>query len=143
VRTTLNELRIAYTGNIRGPGRVADSGSSTTAGGIITTNYVGVPTSWTVEQAPDLIRRAGAATRPVYAVYVIDPVDDRLVHVVSLRELVIAAPAARVIDVRTRREDMSRRPGVLATGEGDPQPTEGVPLERDRRRDLLELDRRV
>jgi len=82
----------------------------TTAGGIMTTNYVSVPTSWTVEQTLDLIRRAGAAPRPVYAVYVIDPAEDRLVHVVSLRELVIAAPAARVIDVGTRRRVLSVTP---------------------------------
>src|SRR2546425_3584815 len=31
--------------------------------------------------------------RPVYAVYVLDPVDRRLVHVVTLRELVLADPA--------------------------------------------------
>jgi magnesium transporter len=79
----------------------------TTAGGLMTTNYVSVPASWTVERTLDLIRSAGAAPRPVYAVYVVDPVDDRLVHVVSLRELVIAAPFARVIDVGTRQRVLS------------------------------------
>jgi len=80
------------------------------AGSIMTTNYVSVPASWTVEQTLGLIRSAGAAPRPVYAVYVIDPVEHRLVHVVSLRELVISAPPARVIDVGTRRRVLSVTP---------------------------------
>src|SRR5919204_686298 len=61
-----------------------------TAGGIMTTEYVSVPTTWTVEQALDHIANVGRAKETVYAIYVVDPADHRLVHVVSLRQLVLA-----------------------------------------------------
>ncbi|HSR26219.1 MAG TPA: magnesium transporter, partial [Candidatus Eisenbacteria bacterium] len=66
--------------------------SPTTAGGIMTTEHVEASATWTVERVLTQIRSAGDPRRPVYAVYVLDPVDRRLVHVVTLRELVLADP---------------------------------------------------
>jgi len=51
---------------------------------------VEAPASWTVERTLTHIRAAGHPQRPVYAVYVIDPDDRRLIHVVTLRELILA-----------------------------------------------------
>jgi magnesium transporter len=65
-----------------------------TAGSLMTTDYLSVPMTWTAGQTLDRIRTSGSAPRPVYAIYVVDPEDNRLVHVVSLRELVMAAPTA-------------------------------------------------
>jgi magnesium transporter len=69
------------------------------AGGIMTTEYVHVPATWTVEQTLAHISEVGRAKETVYAVYVLDPEDGRLVHVVSLRELMVSERAARVVDV--------------------------------------------
>jgi len=66
----------------------------TTAGGIMTTDYVSMPPTWTVGEALSHIAQVGRR-RPVYAIYVLDPDDHRLVHVVSLRELVVTDRTAR------------------------------------------------
>jgi magnesium transporter len=78
--------------------------SPTTAGGIMTTEHVQAPTTWTVERTLAHIRAAGHPERPVYAVYVLDPVDRRLVHVVTLRELVLADPSRTLLEVGDRRQ---------------------------------------
>jgi len=80
--------------------------SPTTAGGIMTTEHVEALSTWTVERALTLIRSGGYPHRPVYAVYVLDPVERRLVHMVTLRELVMADPT------RTLREVGARHPPI-------------------------------
>jgi magnesium transporter len=89
------------------------------AGGIMTTEFLSVPTTWTVEEALQLIRRVGGAKETVYAVYVVDPASGALRHVVSLRELMLSERTRRVVEVasarkvltvapRTDREDVAR-----------------------------------
>jgi magnesium transporter len=75
----------------------------TTAGGIMTTEHVEASATWTVGRTLSHIRAAGHPQRPVYAVYVLDPVDRRLVHVVTLRELVLADPDRTLLEVGDRR----------------------------------------
>jgi magnesium transporter len=74
----------------------------TTAGGIMTTEHVEALATWTVERALAQIRSGGQPRRPVYAVYVLDPVDRRLVHTVTLRELVLADPTRTLLEVGDR-----------------------------------------
>ena len=89
------------------------------AGGIMTTEFLTVPTTWTVDETLQLIRRVGGAKETVYAVYVIDPETGTLRHVVSLRELILSERTRRVDQVgstrkmltvspRTDREDVAR-----------------------------------
>ena len=89
------------------------------AGGIMTTEFLSVPTTWTVEEALQLIRRVGGAKETVYAVYVVDPASGALRHVVSLRELMLSERSRHVVEVastrkvltvspRTDREDVAR-----------------------------------
>ena len=59
-----------------------------TAGSIMTTEYVSIPSTWTVGEALSHIAQVGRR-KPVYAIYVLNPDDRRLVHVVSLRDLVL------------------------------------------------------
>jgi magnesium transporter len=80
------------------------------AGGIMTTEFVGVPATWTVEQTLNYIGEVGRAKETVYAVYVLDPKDTRLVHVVSLRELMTANRQAVVMNVGDLRKPLSVRP---------------------------------
>jgi magnesium transporter len=90
----------------------------TTAGGIMTTDYVSIPPTWTVAEALNHIAQVGRR-KPVYAIYVLGPDDRRLVHVISLRELVVADRTAQVMDIgehrgvlkvtpTTDREDVAR-----------------------------------
>jgi len=80
---------------------------ATTAGGIMTTEHVEAPATWTVERTLMHIRAAGHPQRPVYAVYVLDPVDRRLVHVVTLRELILADPTRTLLEVGDRRQPIT------------------------------------
>ena len=84
----------------------------TSAGGIMTTEFVGLPGSWTVDEALQHVSRVGGAKETVYAIYVLEPATQRLTHVVSLRELISANRARRVADVGDTRKPISVSPLV-------------------------------
>jgi magnesium transporter len=79
----------------------------TSAGGIMTTEFMSVPADWTVEQVLADVRKVAREKETVYAIYVVDPKDGRLVHVVSLRDLLVAEPGAGVLDVGKRRPPLT------------------------------------
>jgi magnesium transporter len=81
-----------------------------TAGGIMTTEFVSVPADWTVVRVLDQIRRVAREKETVYAVYVVDR-EGRLVHVVSLRDLLVAAPETPILDVGPRRAPLAVHAG--------------------------------
>jgi len=83
-----------------------------TAGGIMTTEFVSVPTSWTVEQTLQHISRVGRAKETVYTIYGIDPDKHTLVHVVSLRDLMLADRGKAVVEVGNRRKPLSVAPST-------------------------------
>src|SRR5712664_2699547 len=78
-----------------------------TAGSIMTTEFVSVPATNTVQQTPDYIRRVESTRETVYAIYVLDPATKKLVQSISLRRLIIGEPHAPVLSVA--------RPGRLIT----------------------------
>jgi magnesium transporter len=78
-----------------------------TAGGIMTTEYVSVSSDWTVGQALVLISEVGGRKETVYAIYIVDPATQALVHVVSLRELLTAPREENVLDVGSRRPPLT------------------------------------
>jgi len=80
-----------------------------TAGGIMTTEFLSVPADWTVERALAHIRRVARDKETVYAVYVVDPQDGRLLHVVSLRDLLLAEPGDMVLETGKRRPPLTVR----------------------------------
>ena len=80
------------------------------AGGIMTTEFVSMPATWTVDQALSNIREVGGTKETVYTTFVLDPESQRLVHVVSLRQLMLADRQAHVMDVGDRRTPLSVRP---------------------------------
>ena len=63
---------------------------ATSAGGIMTTEFVAVPAEWTAERVKAYISAVGEAKETVYAIYVHEPATQRLLHVVSLREVALA-----------------------------------------------------
>ncbi len=64
----------------------------TSAGGIMTTEFVSVPTTCTAAEVLRLIGEVGSAKETVYAIYVLSQPEQRLVRVISLREVVMAPP---------------------------------------------------
>jgi magnesium transporter len=75
-----------------------------TAGSFMTTEFVSVPTSFTVAETLEHIRKVEAASETVYAILVLDPKTRRLVHVVTLRQLIIGDPKQLITDVGADRE---------------------------------------
>jgi magnesium transporter len=82
----------------------------TSAGGIMTTEFVGVPATWNIEQVKTYIREVGQAKETVYAIYVLDPKDQRLRRVVSLKEVLLADPGTPVLEVGETRKPITVRP---------------------------------
>ncbi|PYO49173.1 MAG: magnesium transporter [Gemmatimonadetes bacterium] len=78
-----------------------------TAGGIMTTEFASVPSDWTVGRALMLISEVGGRKETVYAIYIVDPATQELVHVVSLRELLTAHRDDNVLDVGRRRPPLT------------------------------------
>lgn len=73
-----------------------------TAGRIMTPDYITLHESMTVQEALERIRRTGLDKETIYTCYVTD--DSRhLTGVVTLRELVLAAPEAKVAEIMSRR----------------------------------------
>ncbi|WP_035713546.1 magnesium transporter [Azorhizobium doebereinerae] len=70
-----------------------------TAGGLMTTEFVTVPASWTVQQTLDHIRLVERTRETIYAIYVLDPVTRRLLHIVTLRRLISGEPGAPIASV--------------------------------------------
>ncbi|HSQ30647.1 MAG TPA: magnesium transporter [Gemmatimonadaceae bacterium] len=80
-----------------------------TAGGIMTTEVLTVPLDWSVGQTLDYITRVARSKETVYVVYVVDD-DERLVGVVSLRQLMLADRNANVRDAGDRRAPITLAP---------------------------------
>ncbi len=83
-----------------------------TAGGIMTTEFVSVPTTWTVDQTLQHISKVGRAKETVYTIYGVDPDKHTLVHVVSLRDLMMADRAKPVGEVGNRRKPLAVSPAT-------------------------------
>ncbi|SHF33651.1 magnesium transporter [Desulforamulus putei] len=73
-----------------------------TAGGIMTTEYVSLKEDITVARAIDHLRQVGSEVETIYYVYSINE-NAELTGVISLRELIMAPPDARLEQVVTRR----------------------------------------
>jgi CBS domain-containing protein len=72
-----------------------------TAGGLMTTEFVSVRADMTCQETIEHLRRLAPKAETVYYVYVVDD-DERLVGVLSLRDLIVADPTAKVSDVMVR-----------------------------------------
>ena len=78
-----------------------------TAGGIMTTEFVSVPASWTVDQVLTHVSNVGRTKETIYTIYVLDPASQKLVHAVSLRDLMVADRASLVTAIGNRRKPLS------------------------------------
>ena len=71
------------------------------AGGIMTTEFVAVPAHLTAAETIDMLRQLEPNAETIYYVYVTDD-DGRLAGVLSLRDLIVAAPSTFIGDVMIR-----------------------------------------
>jgi CBS domain-containing protein len=69
-----------------------------TAGGMMTTEFVTIASSLTCGQAIDRLREMEPDAETIYYVYVVDD-DERLVGVLSLRDLIVARPSTPISKV--------------------------------------------
>jgi len=69
-----------------------------TAGGIMTTEFVAVPRTLTAGQTIDRLRELEPNAETIYYVYVVDD-EERLVGVLSLRDLIVAKPGRRIAEI--------------------------------------------
>jgi magnesium transporter len=68
------------------------------AGGLMTPEFVSLAAGMTVERALDFLREASPDAETIYYLYVVDR-DRRLKGVLSLRELIVAAPSTRIGEI--------------------------------------------
>jgi len=77
----------------------------------MTTEFVSMPTTWTVQQALDHVAAVGKAKETVYAIYCVAPDTQALVHVISLRDLMVTRDRSlRVDEIGSRRAPLTVRP---------------------------------
>lgn len=87
-------IRIEDTEEIEGLLKYAED----TAGGLMTTEYIALPENMHVEEAILRLREVASEVETVYYIYVIDE-ENRLIGVLSLRELISAQDGSLLADV--------------------------------------------
>ncbi|MGU3493249.1 magnesium transporter [Xanthobacteraceae bacterium A53D] len=86
-----------------------------TAGSLMTTEFVTVPASFTVQQTLDHVRAVERTRETIYAIYVLDPATRRLQSIVTLRRLISGEPSAPISSVAQPYAPITTTP--LATSE--------------------------
>ena len=80
------------------------------AGSIMTTEFVSVPSSWTIAEVLHHIRMVERTRETVYSIFVIDPVKKTLIQAVPLRRLISADPHANVLTAAPARKPLMIAP---------------------------------
>ena len=78
-------------------------------GSIMTTEFVAVPTTWTVGLTLDYIRKVERTRETIYSIFVLDPRTGALAKAVPLRRLITGNPEDNILSVAP-----SRRPVVVS-----------------------------
>jgi len=82
----------------------------TSAGGIMTTEFVSVPATFTADEVKRYIAEVGDAKETVYAIYVLDPAENTLQRVISLREVMMVPGDTNVLEIGDDRPPISVEP---------------------------------
>ncbi len=75
-----------------------------TAGGMMTTEFLSLPPDLRVEEALRHIREVAKEKETIYSIYVVDPATQQLIRPISLRDLILAEPSATVGSIQRNRE---------------------------------------
>lgn len=68
------------------------------AGALMTTEFIAIPSNWAVQHTLDYIREVERTRETVYTTYIVDPVTSELLSAISLRRLILAKPDDNVLD---------------------------------------------
>ncbi len=93
-----DEVRALLAPETRAVAEVLTAYDEEEAGGLMTPEFIAVQGGMTAEQVFAFLRRAAPEAETIYYLYVTDR-EGRLSGVLSLRELIIAAPGARVSEI--------------------------------------------
>ena len=107
LRTTLlnglnQETRTTISGLLAYPER--------SAGSIMTTEFVSVPSNWTIAEVLHHIRMVERTRETVYSIFVVDPVKKTLIQAVPLRRLISGDPHANVLTAAPARKPLTVAP---------------------------------
>lgn len=83
-----------------------------TAGSLMTTEFIAVPSTWTVETTLQHIREVERTRETVYAIYIIDPETRTLLRTTSLRRLIIGEPSAPILSISSNHHPIVVTPMV-------------------------------
>jgi magnesium transporter len=83
---------------VRAVAEVLASYEEEAAGGLMTPEFVSLRASMTVDHALEFLRRASPDAETIYYLYVVDR-ENHLLGVLSLRELIVAAPSTQIGDI--------------------------------------------
>ena len=81
-----------------------------TAGGMMTTEFLTLPPDMRVEDALRHIKEVAREKETIYSIYIVDPATQRLIQPISLRDLIMAEPQAPVGSIVPRREPLTVSP---------------------------------
>ena len=79
-------------------------------GGIMTTEFVSVPATWTADEVKRYIAEVGDAKETVYAIYILDPAENTLLRVISLREVMMVPGDTNVLEIGDDRAPITVDP---------------------------------
>ncbi|MFD2058026.1 magnesium transporter [Mesorhizobium calcicola] len=80
------------------------------AASIMTTEFVSVPSDWTVGRTLDYIRKVERTRETVYAIYIVDPQTHLLVRSTGLRRLITGEPEDSIMTVAPDRAPVTVTP---------------------------------
>jgi magnesium transporter len=81
-----------------------------TAGSLMTTEFVSVPATWTVERTLQHIRDVEHTRETVYAIYILDPATGTLVRALTKRQLIAGRPDASLLSITPDRRPIVTTP---------------------------------
>ncbi len=80
------------------------------AGSLMTTEFVSVPSTWTIAEVLHHIRMVERTRETVYSIFVVDPVKKTLIQAVPLRRLISGDPHANVLTAAPARKPVMISP---------------------------------
>jgi len=81
-----------------------------TAGSLMTTEFVTVPSTWTVGETLRHIREIERTRETIYAIYVLDPITHKLLKAVTLRRLIIGEPGQPILSAAPKHDPITADP---------------------------------
>jgi magnesium transporter len=81
-----------------------------TVGSLMTTEFVTVPSNWTIQQTLDHVRHVEKTRETIYAIFVLDPRTRALTKAVPLRRLISGNPSDNVLSVAPGRRPLAVSP---------------------------------